>query len=73
MDLTYSKKTFGLSFPVLKEINDNRPLSEQTKDHKGRPRYWSQKFGNGKYLICSQWYPKHRKKFLDWSNKLLQE
>lgn len=73
MDLAYSKKTFGLSFPVLKQINDSIPLSKQIQDHKGRSRYWSQEFGNGKYLICSQWYEKHRKKFLDWSNKLLQE
>ncbi|MCX5637439.1 MAG: hypothetical protein NTX52_07070, partial [Planctomycetota bacterium] len=73
MDLEYSKQTFGLSFPVLKRIDDRYPLSKQIQDHKGRSRYWSQKFGNGKYLICSQWYEKHRKKFLDWSNKLLQE
>ncbi len=73
MDLEYSKQTFGLSFPVLKRIDDRYPLSKQIQDHKGRARYWSQEFGNGKYLICSQWYPRYRKKFLDWSNKLLQE
>jgi hypothetical protein len=73
MDVTYSKKTFGLSFPILKEINDSILLSKQITDGKGRSRYWSQEFANGKYLICSQWYAKHRKKFLDWSNKLLQE
>jgi len=73
MDLEYSKQTFGLSFPVLKRIDDRYLLSKQIQDHKGRSRYWSQEFGNGKYLICSQWYPRHRKKFLDWSNKLLHE
>lgn len=72
MDLEYSKQTFGLSFPVLKRIDYRYPLSKQIQDHKGRSRYWSQEFGNGKYLICSEWYPRHRKKFLDWSNKLLQ-
>lgn len=73
MDLTYSKKTFGLKILVLKEINDSILLSKQITDDKGYSRYWSQEFGNGKYLICSQWYPRHRKKFLDWLNKLLQE
>jgi len=73
MDLPYSKKTFGLSFPVLKEINNGIHLSKQIADDKGYSRYWSQEFGNGKYLICSQWYERHRKKFLDFSNKLLQE
>jgi len=73
MDLEYSKRTFRLNFPVLKKIDDSRPLSEQTKDHKGISRYWSQEFGNGKYLICSQWYERNRKKFLDWSSNLLQE
>lgn len=73
MDLEYSKQTFGVSFPVLKRIDDRYQLSKQIQDHKGRSRYWSQQFGNGKYLICNQWYEKHRKKFLDWSNKLLQE
>jgi hypothetical protein len=23
---------------------------------KGISRYWSEEFGNGRYLICSQWY-----------------
>lgn len=73
MKLAYSKKTFGLNYPVLKENNNGTSISKQIRDDKGHPRYWSQEFGNGKYLICSQWYERHRKKFLDWSNKLLQD
>ena len=70
MDLEYSKQTFGLSFPVLRRIGDRHPLSKQIQDDKGRSRYWSEEFGNGRYLICSQWYARHRKKFLDWVSKL---
>ena len=71
LSLEYSKSNFGISYPALKEINDCDPLLKQRQDDKGRPRYWSEEFGNGKYLICNDWYSKNKKHFLDWLSKLV--
>lgn len=70
MDLDYSKQTFGVNLPVLRKINDKDLVSKQIQDNKGRSRYWSEEFGNGKYFVCSQWYPRHRSKFLKWVDSL---
>lgn len=69
-DANYSKRTFGIPYPALKKINPDEPTAKQKLDHKGRARYWSDEFANGKYLLCSQWYERHRKKFLEWLSNI---
>ena len=69
-DREYSKTIFGLGFPVLKKICADMSLNEQCRDSKGDRRYWNKAFGDGKYLICSQWYKGHRKRFVDWLDEL---
>ena len=69
-DARYSKTTFGIQYPVLKIINLDESTSNQRLDNKGRARYWSEGFNNGKYLLCNDWYERHRKKFLEWVRTL---
>jgi len=64
----YSKKTFDLQFPLLKEIDYTKSLDEQKKDHKGRNRYYKSSitiYGE-KYLFCSQWYENNRPHLMKW-------
>jgi hypothetical protein len=68
-DAEYSRKEFGLSFPALKRIKDNQPEHEQRLDPRGRARYWSSEFGDDRYFVCSQWFEKHRKKFMQWASQ----
>lgn len=65
----YSKKTFGIPYPILKRINPNKPANKQRLDNKGRARYWSQEFDNGRYLLCSQWYERHRGNLTQWAGQ----
>jgi len=69
-DAAYSKKTFGIPYPILKRIDPNKPADKQGLDNKGRARYWSHEFDNGRYLVCSQWYEKHRASLIKWISQL---
>lgn len=62
--LEYSKRTFGLAFPLLKDCNPAQRLSEQ-RSVNGYPRYWNLVFAE-KYLITSEWNERHRARFLAW-------
>jgi NAD-dependent SIR2 family protein deacetylase len=64
----YSKKTFNLNFPLLKEINYTKDLDQQKKDIKGRNRYYKTPIilNGKKYLLCSQWYDYNRQYLLKW-------
>ena len=62
----YSKNIFGIPYPILKRIDPNKPTNKQRLDNRGRARYWSQEFDDGKYLVCSQWFERHRKNFIQW-------
>lgn len=68
-DSTYSKKTFGIPYPILKRIDPNKPTDEQQLDNMGRARYWSQGFFNGRYLMCSQWFERHRGNLTRWASQ----
>ena len=54
----YSKKTFGISFPLL--VNESTAYD--------KTRYYASPviIKNKKYLICSQWYEDRRQLLLDW-------
>lgn len=62
-DLNYSKRTFGLSYPLLV---DSR---EKIYDKTGKPRYWTKEHF-GKFYCCSQWWrariPQHEEMFSKW-------
>ncbi|MED0971378.1 P-loop NTPase fold protein [Bacillus paramycoides] len=67
LDLDYSKDTFGLNYPFLKEIDDTTSISLQVKIN-GNNRYWVKTFeieGKG-YLVCSQWYKNMSTEFERW-------
>jgi hypothetical protein len=46
----YSKKTFGIEFPLLERNSLN------IMDAKGHPRYWTGHQFGGMYFACSQWW-----------------
>lgn len=65
-DVNYSKKVFGLSFPLLIKIDKAHPnFHLQRLDSNGRARYWSEIFGN-KYYVCNHWYEKNKPFFEKW-------
>ena len=64
----YSKKTFNINYPLLKEVDLSISLSEQMKDHNGINRYYKLPvmiYGK-KYLMCSQWYEWNRLQLMNW-------
>ncbi len=65
-ELDYSVKTFGIQYPVLREVNINKPLEEQRRDNTGTAIYYGfiTTIYNRDYYICSAWSEEHRIKFL---------
>lgn len=62
MDKDYCSREIGISYPVI-VINNSGTFDKQ--------RYYKN-IVSGKYLVCSQWYSKHRDKIDEWliKNKL---
>lgn len=62
-DLSYSKRTFGLGYPVLVEGSEN------VYDRSGRRRYWKDPIYRN-YYCCNDWWkdkiPMHQKLFTKW-------
>ena len=58
--------------PFAKIIDESTTISSQTKDDKGKSRYWNEVFVFGEYrlLIVSQWYTKDKESFDNWFNGL---
>ncbi|MFE5430601.1 P-loop NTPase fold protein [Peribacillus simplex] len=71
LDLKYSKDTFGLNYPFLKEIDESISISSQAKVN-GNNRYWIKFFEieGKKYLVCSQWYKNMTADFEIWVKRL---
>lgn len=67
-----TKDLFGIGIPFFKEVADDTDLSAQTKDYKGRSRYWKEifEFNGKKFLIVSQWFEGNRERFDRWINGL---
>lgn len=66
-DLDYSKRTFGLNYPLL--VDSRKKIF----DRSGRIRYWTrERFDN--YYCCSQWWkakiPQHERMFAQWVSKI---
>jgi len=65
-DLDYSKKVFGLPYPMLK---DCKPDEIETKSNiNGYARYWKFLF-NDRYLITNHWVDRNKDRFVTWANK----
>jgi len=63
------KLTFGLSYPVLKEVDENTPIDDQKRDKNGYNRYYGYpyKIRGKQYLLCSQWVERiHRERLESW-------
>ncbi|MCL2571023.1 MAG: NYN domain-containing protein [Defluviitaleaceae bacterium] len=68
----YSKSTFGVKIPILKEIETRSNLLEQ-RSVRGRVKYWKETFMyNGKhYLVYKDWVASaHRARFIAWLESL---
>ena len=65
-DLDYSKRTFGISFPLLVDTERERKVS-------GHNRYWKKPIG--KYYVCSEWWKDHDAEYTQniyqWLHKVL--
>ncbi len=70
-DTRYCKETFDINYPLLKKVVWDIPISEQKKIN-GYNRYWAEaELINGeRYLVCSQWYDRNKRKFINWLNLL---
>ncbi|MGM0789914.1 hypothetical protein ABXS71_02570 [Bacillus infantis] len=67
-DKRYSKNTFDLNFPLLREVTDMGKIDELKMDHTGRSRYYAKPVSvlGKKYLLCSQWYEYSRSRLVGW-------
>lgn len=74
-DKTYSNNTFGIGFPMLKDITNCADKNEQRKDTKGYYRYYSTplKYNNKTYLLCQEWNDRlHREKYDNWYKNIIK-
>lgn len=59
----------GICYPLLKEIDETKPVSEQKNYNNEYARYWIKPIFtiNGKkYIMCSQWFKGQQEKFDKW-------
>lgn len=68
MQAEYSKRTFNINYPVLKEYSQTSRMSD-LRNVNGYPRYYANtyKFHGKQYLLCNDWYEdKNRSYFIAW-------
>ncbi|MFU7592085.1 P-loop NTPase fold protein [Priestia sp. RMT2NF4] len=71
----YSKKTFGLGYPFLKEVDEKSSIRDLAR-HGGssKNRYWTKstfKINNKKYIACSEWYSDMYDDFENWKHNII--
>lgn len=68
----YCRETFGIDYPVLKEVNMQHSLEEQRRDENGNAIYYGfiATIYDKDYYICSVWSEENRKDFLRWMSFL---
>ena len=68
MSLKYSKETFNVNFPILKEVFKNEEINNLRYDANNYSRYYSEIFKtkNRKFLLTSQWFVHSKKLYNDW-------
>ena len=68
----YSKKTFGIKTPILREIESRSNLLEQ-RSVNGKVKYWKEtyKFNGKHYLVYKDWVANlHKDRFMAWLKSL---
>lgn len=61
--------TFGICYPLLKEVDITIPISKQKGYNNEYGRYWIKpvfKINNNYYILCSQWFEEFRPKLDKW-------
>ncbi|WP_187355343.1 hypothetical protein ['Paenibacillus yunnanensis' Narsing Rao et al. 2020] len=64
--LDYSKKTFNLTYPVLKKVDPTLSLTEQ-RNINGRPRFYADPYliYGYDYLLCNHWVENFSRSYFD--------
>lgn len=63
--------TFGICYPILKQVDTRLPISEQVNYNNQYRRYYSSpvlKINEKDYIICSQWFAQFKPKLMNWIN-----
>lgn len=63
--------TFGICYPILKQVDINIPINEQVNYNNQYRRYYTNpvlKINEKNYIICSQWFASFKPKLIDWIN-----
>lgn len=61
--------TFGICYPILKQVDTKLPISEQVNYNNQYRRYYSSpvlKINGKDYIICSQWFAQFKPKLMEW-------
>lgn len=70
-DKDWCHDTFGICYPILKQVDKKLPISEQVNYNNQYRRYYSSpilKINGNDYIICSQWFAQFKPKLMDWIN-----
>jgi hypothetical protein len=62
-NLEYCRSVLGMNFPILRKLNDKMSIKEERKIN-GYDRYYAKPINN--YLLCNDWYEKHRDALNKW-------
>lgn len=69
MNKYWCNENFGICYPLLKEVDITRPITEQKNYNNEYGRYWTKPVLriNGKdYILCSQWFRGFQPKLDKW-------
>lgn len=70
-DKDWCHDTFGICYPILKQVDTKLPISEQVNYNNQYRRYYSSpvlKINENDYIICSQWFAQFKPKLINWIN-----
>lgn len=70
-DKDWCHDTFGICYPILKQVDTKLPISEQVNYNNQYRRYYSTpvlKINEKDYIICSQWFAQFKPKLIEWIN-----
>ncbi|MCM1212244.1 MAG: hypothetical protein NC318_11630 [Blautia sp.] len=70
-DKKWCHDTFGICYPILKQVDIKLPINEQVNYNNQYRRYYSSpvlKINEKNYIICSQWFAQFKPKLINWIN-----